>query len=410
MKPWNNGRAFNITVAIFLSLVLWLYVINVENPTGDATFRNFPIQIQGADTLESAGLMVTDLDRETLKIKVTGRRKTLMQIPRSKLSATLDLSGITGPGTWTLTSHVSLGGAVSEGSVSVSESKDFLVTVTVEKTASKEVPVRSEFEGTLAAGYEADPIQLEPSTLEITGPEDYIAQISYALVEIQGEDLSQSVTGELPYLLMDEEGNSLSRDNLIPSAERIAVTLPVVKVYEIPLSVEFVAGGGAEAADATCAISPQTVRLSGDDEVLSAMKELVIGQVDLSQVFTLRNFTFPIQLPQGITLRSEETQASAQVSLQDLPMRSIATSQITLSNVPRGWNASLVNSSIQVWVRGEEEALDRITGDNIRVEVDLSQVQPTAGQRRAEAKVSLVDADGLGVVGTDYSVAVSLSR
>lgn len=410
MKNLKNGRAFNITVAVFLALVLWLYVINVENPTGDTTFRNFPIQVQGADTLKNAGLMVTNLDRDTLKIKVTGRRKTLMQIPRSKLSATLDLSGITGPGTWTLTCHVSLGGTVSEGSVSVSESKDFLVTATVEKTASKVVPVQSQFRGTLAAGYEADPIQMEPSTLEITGPEDYIQQISSALVDVPGEDLSQSVSGDMPFLLLDQEGNTLSTEHLILSAEEIAITLPVVKVYEIPLSVEFVAGGGAAEEDVTCTISPQTVRLSGDDEVLSSMKELVIGQVDLSQVFTLRNFTFPIQLPQGITLRSEETQASVQVSLQDLPMRSIATSQITLSNIPRGWNASLVNSSIQVWVRGEEEVLNRITGENIRVEVDLSQVQPTAGQRRAEAKVSLVDAEGLGVVGTDYSVAVSLSR
>ncbi len=410
MKKLKNGRAFNIVVAVFVALVLWLYVINVENPMGDTTFRDFAIDLQGTETLEDAGLMVTNLDRDALKITIKGKRKTLMQISRKDVKAVLDVSGITTPGSWALTCKVSLGGAVNETSVTVTEQKSFEVLVTVAKKDSKQIPIQGEFKGTLSAGYETDPIQIDPETLEVTGPEEQIEKISHALVSIQGEELTSAVSKDMPFALIDTDGNVMGTEDLRFSVEKIAVTLPVVKVYEIPLAVEFTEGGGATEDDVTCTIAPQTVKLSGDEEVLSAMKELVVGQVDLSQVFTIKSFTFPIQVPQGITLRSEEKQATVQVNLQDLPMQSMAASQITLANVPRGWNASLVNESIQVWVRGKQKDLDALKGEQILVEVDLSDVQPSAGQHRVEAKVTLKDAQGVGVVGADYSVAVRLSR
>ena len=410
MKKLKNGRAFNIAVAVFLALVLWLYVINVENPTGDTTYRDFAIDVQGTETLEDAGLMVTNLDRDSLKITIKGKRKTLMQISRKDVQAVLDVSGITIPGSWALPCKVSLGGKVNEASVTVTEQKGFEVLVTVAKKDSKQIPVQGEFRGTLAPGYETDAIQMDPETLEVTGPEEQIEKISHALVTIQGEELASAVSKDMPFVLVDTDGNLMSGEDLRLSAEKIAVTLPVVKVYEIPLAVQFTEGGGATADDVSESISPKTVKLSGDEEVLSHMKELVVGQVDLSQVFTIKSFTFPIQVPQGITLRSEEKQATVQVNLQDLPMQSMATSQITLTNVPRGWNASLVNESIQVWVRGRQKDLDAVKGEQILVEVDLTGVQPSAGQHRAEAKVTLKDAQGVGVVGSDYSVAVRLSR
>ena len=63
-------------------------------------------------------------------------------------------------------------------------------------------------------------------------------------------------------------------------------------------------------------------------------------------------------------------------------------------------------------VRGTAEALAEISGENIRVVADLSEItDPSSGQYTITAKVYLDNVGGsAGIVGTEYRVVVSLTR
>jgi YbbR domain-containing protein len=133
-----------------------------------------------------------------------------------------------------------------------------------------------------------------------------------------------------------------------------------------------------------------------------------LGSIDLASVFASKTQTFPIPLPEGVTNRSGVTEATVTLTVESLPMKMVTSSRISVINPPKGLKASLVGDTLQVWVRGKQGSLDAVTGDHVRVVVDLKDSGITRGQHRAAATVYLEDISDVGVVGTDYSVGVNL--
>lgn len=151
-NPKKNRKVFNIILAIVLAVGVWLYVINVENPTGTVPIRDIPVSLVGEDSLAERGLMVTDQSRDSVNLKLSGRRKTLMKLNRKNLTLELDVSTITSEGERPQL-RASFPNNIGTDNVSVSDWEDLRVTVTVEKQETKEIPVRGEFIGTEAENW-----------------------------------------------------------------------------------------------------------------------------------------------------------------------------------------------------------------------------------------------------------------
>lgn len=404
----RSGKRFNIIVSILITVLLWFYVVNVENPIGDTTFSNVPVVIQGEDLLKEKGLIVTDISRETMNLKANGKRKTFLKVYRSNVTIGVDVSDIDQIGEHKLSGKVAPDSLRTDASISISEKDNLFVTVTVKKLATKEVPVVGQFIGAVANGFEAENIQVNPSKLEVSGPEDVIAKISHAVVLMQGENLKESINQDAPFVLMDEHNNVIQEKSLVYHIKTVAAFLPVVRVFDIPLKVELKNGGGATAEDAAISITPSFVKLSGSEDKLRSLSELSLGEIDLAEVFQNKSHTFSIPLPDGAENRTGVTEATVIVTIEHLPMKSIAANQIAIINAPEGREVSLVNNSLQVWVRGKQAQLDLATGDNIRVVVDLQGTNLKKGQARAKANVYLEGISDIGIVGTDYSVAITM--
>lgn len=404
----RSGKRFNIVVSILIAVTLWFYVLNVENPVGKTMMNNIPVVVQGAEALQEKGLMVTELSRETVDIKAVGKRKTFLELFRSDVELQIDVSDLDEVGQYRLIGKVTPDVQRVDYSLRLTEKDSFAVTVTVKKQAHKEIPVVGEFSGTTANGYEAEPVQVQPSSIEVTGPEDIVDRITQAMVLLQGENLTENLTQEVPFVFMNENKSAMKEETLTCPQEMITATLPIVRVYDIPLKVAIKSGGGATEQDAIYTISPTSIKLSGDQERLENLKEIFLGEIDLAEIYVNKNLTFSIPIPEGTQNRSEVTEASVSVSLEELPMKFVTTQQITMMNAPSRYQVTLLTDSLQVMVRGKQERLDLVTGDHICVVVDLQGVTLQKGQQRVKASVSLEGVLDVGVVGTDYSVPIML--
>lgn len=406
----SDSKIFYVVISVLVSVALWLYVVNVENPTGEKTIHDIPITIQGEDVLQNRGLMITGMSMEKFNLNLTGKRNALVKLTEDNVSVSLDVSSVTAEGDWALKCKVTLPNTVTSGTVTISDKNDYNITVSIAKQMSKTIEIRGEFTGTVADGYQADTFIISPSTVTITGQEDHVNQVAYGLVSVAQDNLSSTFTGEMGFTPMSATGEKLENLNIRFSTDTVYVTLPIVKVMEVPLNVNIIEGGGATKDDVTVSIDPATIVVSGPQEVLEPLKEITLGEIDLSKILNVETFTFDIPLTSELTNESGVTQATVTVAVKGLPSKVLDADNIEIINVPKGYNATSITKSIQVWVRGPQEALDYISAYQIRVVADLKDTSVSVGQFRVPVKVYLDGGTGAGVVGGDYSIAVSITK
>ena len=204
-NPKKNRKIFNIVLAIVLAVGVWMYVINVENPSGTGTVREIPVTVVGEDSLAERGLMVTEQNRDHVSLKLSGRKKTLMKLNRKNITLKLDVSSVTSEGEHTLSCKVDFPDTVGDN-VSISDWEDLHVTVTVEKQATKEIPVRGEFIGTEADNCLAGAVTTDPETLVLKGPAKELEGISYALATVGGKEVRDTIVEQSSVVFMGPDG------------------------------------------------------------------------------------------------------------------------------------------------------------------------------------------------------------
>lgn len=411
-NPKKTRKMFNIALAIVLAVGVWLYVVNVENPTGTSTVRDIPVTLTGEADLAEKGLMVTQQSDDSISLKLSGRKKTLMKLNKKNITLVLNVSSITAEGEHTLSCKTDFPNNLSSESVSVSDWDDLRVTVTVEKLVTKEIPVRGEFIGTEAEHCLAGTVTTDPDTLELKGPADTLKKISYASASVGGKEISDNLVETVPVVFMGDDGTPADRKNVTASAETVEVTVPVRRVVSLPLTVDLIDGGGATKEDVKTTITPSTITVAAQEEGETLPASISLGEIDLSDVLGDTSYTIPIRLPSGVTAWGKGSHyATVSLSFGQLATRQLGVTNVTLKNIPQDCDASLVSQTLYVWVRGTPDLVEKITPSQIEVEVDLSGLSPGDELHRLPAKVTLKEkTEGVGVMGSHYSVALRLAE
>lgn len=423
-KKFTESKIFNIILSILIALGLWAYVTASVTDVGESTVRNIPVTVVGEEALNAKGLMIDPNTKLTVSARVSGNRTLLVNMasnPSEYFSATINVAEITEPGTYDLNCTITpeFTSLTSTG-VRVMDQEGKTIQVTVTRLMSKTVEVRGVFEGTVDEdnNYRANPVEVTPGTIKVQGPETLVNQVEYAQVTITGDKLTKTYTGELGFQLMTADGEVVDDDDLTTNVNTVSVVMPVVKTMEVPLSVEYIYGGGITEDNferyVTVDIQPATIQVSGDEADVSYLegKTITVGKIDLSQVIQdQQEFVFPIELTPELSNDSGITQATVTVTIRGLETKTVETSNIDVINTPSGFTADAVTQSLQVKVRGPADALDTVEGYQIRVVVDLEGQNLRQAQFPFTPKIYLDGDSRCGVISpgsSGYIVVVNI--
>ncbi len=418
-KKILDSKLLYAFLAIVIAIGLWFYVAVVENANVDEeiTINNIPVRFVNIETLEENGLMLSGGMEQVASLTLRGSRSDLvaLQQEKDKINLTVDVGKITSPGEQRIAYSRSLPSAY-QSSVQVVEfypsNVDFTVSRRIDDRA---IPIMGKLEGTVAENYMRGVFEFLPVKIGVTGAESDVNQISHALVTIRGENLTTTVEGEMPFELISHQGEVLTDLDVILSAETIFTTMPVTKTADVPLTVKWVFGGGisnlAQVGQyVTCGIDPETITVAGAESDLESLTEIILGEIDLSDINGSDVFEFDIPLDSELDNISGVKRASVSVSIRGLESKIMEVDNIQLDNVPEGFEADSVTKTLQVLVRGPQEALDLVLPINLRAVADLSDVDPIEGRYTVPVKVYLAGTTDVGVVGSDYKIVVDITE
>ena len=410
-KRITDSRWFYIVVSILLAFILWLYVSNEVNPTQPGTLRGIKVEFSGLEKLEERGLMISEGEAQTVTLNLMARRDIMAKVNEysGEISVIVDVSGITEPGEVSLSYQVSYPRLLNADAITRRDSRPEKIQLTISRWASKDVEVRGVFNGSVAEGYQKGEFSFAPQTVTVSGQEDLVSQVDYALVTVSQEELSETFSRDIPFTLVDLDGNALPSDKLELSTATILTTLSVVQLKEVPLTVTLVPGGGATEDDVTVDILPPTIMVSGAADDLEGLKELSLGSIELYKVFGTDTLTLPIQLSPELTNVSGITEASVTVKVEGLATKTLEVDNIQIINPPDGYGADQVTQSRGIQIRGSQEAVDAVIASQLRIVADLKDLDIAVGNQTVPVKVYLDGSSDVGVVG-DYNIVVSIYR
>ncbi len=417
----QNKKWLSMLLALAVSVGLWLYVVTVENPQGERTLGNIPVTFVGEDLLrEDHDLLITKTNVPTgVSLTFGGKLADLNKLTENKsdIVVSIDVSSLRTTRDYPFSFDiydVTLPASVSAQDVTMNFRNPNQVIITLEKLAKRIVPVKVLTEVDIVEGYTADRLDQNYAEITIEGPEDAVNQVSYAQAILKRENVDQTISTTLTYQLMDRNGEMINNQDITSEVKEIEVTLPILLYKDVPLEAPVIDGGGATSADAVIDISPKSIRLSADPTVLEGIQSIKLSAVDLASLMTNKEeVTRMITIPEDCTNLSGEQEATVSVQIKNKAIRQmrISSNHFSFVGVPATLQAVARTNILPIAIRANEDDIDKILEENVRVVVDFSNVTlaETATSMTMPTKIYIDGFDGAGVIGeTEYTVVVDL--
>ena len=411
-KKVFQTKTFYILFSIIASIALWTYVEYAENPDVNVSISGIAVEVVGEDTLTDSNLVITTLDNEALTIRFTGKRNTVASLNNKNVTVSVDLAEIARAGVagvYQLPYEIIYPDGVNTNAISDTNSPTNFITVTVERLITKTIEVKGSNEGSVAEGYQAEPLKFDTDTITVSGPESVVENIDHAWVVINRTDVSETLTEQVDVTLVDANGVPVNAENVTMSQDVITVTLTIKMVKEVNLTVNLIHGASATDTNTVVKIEPSSVTLSGDPEVLNDLNSLVLGTVDLTDFVSTFSESMKITLPNGVESLSGETTATVSVEVIGCATKRLSATNISTKNVTVGYQDIIITQSLDITLRGTQSDLDQITSDNIRIVADLSELGNTTGTFSVAASVDVDGFPNVDAIG-EYTVTVALTE
>ena len=397
-----SSRVFFVIFSLLAAVALWMYVEITENEELPHRLNSVPVVFINEDSLRDRGLHKASHDPQTVELEFEVSRAIATRLTNSTVSVEVDLAGAA-LGHTAMLYNIILPSDVNRNVVNNITSRSVeRISLNIDRVSVRTIPVRVEYTGgTASDDLVAQPVEFDPQTISVEGPEGVISRIDYARVPILRENLSSTYIDDLPFILIDEYGEVLDGyfiETVRTSQETIRITVPVIQIKDVPLVFHRLHGAGSTEQNTTWTVEPPFITVSGDPEALRGFNYLELGAVNMTRFSLEVTESLAIALPGHINNESGEISALVSVEVGGLAIEDFSVENLVVINTLPGHTARILSPSINVRLRGRSVDLADITAEDIRVVADLRDYG--AGRERVPARVYIdgTEAD-IGAIG-----------
>lgn len=404
----RKNKIGTFLVSLLIAFGLWLYVVNYVSTEHEEVYHNVSVALEGESQLAERNLMLLSDEEYKVSLVIKGNRQDMGKINAANLQVVASLAGIYDPGTHNLTYTVGFPGDVPEGAVELQSKTPDRVQVIVARKTSKQVPVLVNYVGDVPADYIKDTASavLDVKYITVEGPEEVVEQIDHAAITVECEGRTESIYENYRYELRNSHNEPVDAAWITTDVAEVGFYLPIAMVKTVPLTLTIHDGGGATADTATIEIDPKELTVSGNEIALKALEEINLGTIDLAEISEDTELAFEIDLPEGLTNISNLTTATVKISFPKLAVKEFTVTDIRHMNLAEGMEVNLLTKQLTITVRGLRAEIQKLTLEDILVQVDLTGVENTSAVEPA-----ITFAKGFESVGAlgNYSISVQVS-
>lgn len=370
-------------LALAVSILLWMIVVNTENPVSSTTFTNIPVTVTNAKIITNRGNTYSIVDSNTISVTVTAKQSVLRQISASDIKAVADMKNLDTLTRALIPIEVSVPGFTGVTAVA----KPVNLMVQIEMESVKSFPITPVSDGTLRDGYEVGELVSNPKQIEIRGPESVVDSISKVVASVNVSGLSKDEELPAELYLYDVSGKEIDV-TLVETNLGDAGLSVKVKVYQKKsVPVEFDTSGISAASGYVLegiSVEPTEVEVIGPLDDLKTLEKIEIPEEVLATSGLTKTVEQAIDiseyLPEWSKQNAENTEVIVLVKIyvtrEGTKTIEFPTGMISLLNVPKGYKVDFGNTNkVDITVKGTSDVLEKFELEQGAVSINLSGIK-----------------------------------
>ena len=404
-------------ISLLFAIMLWGYVLTIENPEYPKVVRDVEITMTGESTLTERGLTLVSRELGTTDVTVQCVIGKHSELDASRITCLVDLSDRA----LTLSDDemskivpLTVSASIRSGYGTITSVENSTVSVEIARVSTRTgIPVSVEYTGALPAGFRVStPDRL---TVTVSGMQSQVDRIAKGVVSIDLsafpradlEALAGEYSGVYSIQFLDSSNNPV--ENVYDdSGDSYTLDVPItIRAYrEATIEPEIAVPDGYEY---TYTLSRRYITLYGDRAALDAIDTIVTEPISALPGMTGETVTAQLVLPEGITTGSGDIDS---VTVTLTVSERIETRTLSVPIVVKGLDSSLLRgedfpTEAAVSAKGTVKKLDAFTAANLTVTADLTGYG--AGTHTIPLQISVdTHAEGIAAELVQPSITVTL--
>lgn len=374
----NIGLKF---LAVLIALVLWLAIVNVNDPEKTITVSNIPISVTNESAITSRDMVYNVKSEQYLNITVSGKRSIVSNLSAEDFRATAslkELSKVNSIPVDVTTKNASLGRKIT-----IVKQSAQTILVDVENVEEKDfTDLVVEYTGKVADGYVAGLSSMSTDEVTVKAPTSIIDKIKKVAVRCSLDGTNTNISKKCPVILYDKNDKEIKSDEIELSDKKIRVNVNVLRAKQVPISTinkdELGKPSDGYVVDDVI-LSSDSITVYGSEESLDSIESLDIqDDIDVSDAKgdVTQNIDVTGKLPKGLSVSGEST-ITVKVLIKKLITRTFEydASEVSLNYLSSDLDVQLVTKKVKVTLQGEEEVISQLTKDDMAISADLGKVK-----------------------------------
>lgn len=371
MDKGENRTLIVKIICLLLSLGLWLYISNVENPLRTYELKNIPVELINEDSLTSSKFAIANKQQFTVDLKLEGPSSEVAKVKKEDFKIVADMSTYAlKNGENTIPAQI----INYPENINIKNNGFLGIKLNLEELVQKEFTIKSKVKVTYKENIYEKEQTIEPNKVTVTGGKSSVEKISDAILTGEEKDVDKNKQSEYDIKFVDSFGNEVN--NIEADNKTAKVSIMVMNGKSIPINLKTIGTVPQGFILEGYELSKNNINILGDVQNLDKIESIDTEVVDMSSLQADSEMDINLNLPEGISVRQGENLIKVKFKIRkEEPTTKNIVCNVVYKNLSEALVLESSTSTVNVTLTGIQTELDKINATNINVILDLSNIK-----------------------------------
>lgn len=380
-------------ISLLLSLGLWIYISNVENPMRTYEIRNIPVELVNLDSLKSSKFAISGNQNFTVDLKLEGPSTDITKVKREDFKIVADMSAYALKiGENTIPVQI-----ISYPENITIKNNGFLgIKINLEELVTKKFTIQSKVKLYYKDNIYEMSKRVTPDTVTVEGANSSVGRISSAVIVGEENGISENFEKSYNIKLIDSNGSEVT--GVTPDIDNARLSVEVSKGKSVPINLKTTGELNAGLELKGYELSSNYVNITGSGDALSKVQSIDTEVFDISKLEKTGEVNVKLNIPEGVNVPSGTDYIKVKFTIQEKENKPTQNETektvsknlslvVNYNNLKDGLLLESSSEKVNVTISAVQSELDKITDGSLNASVDLSSITDV-GQYSYKPEVS----------------------